>query len=374
MYFLCFLKSVANDQPEESSSESEIDSVEDGLQLSSLSDGAKEPLAPAKWFKHDLAAVKASLQDKNCQSWFAQFSSVANGILIQCVLMHCGVQQKGGHKTDYDLTRVRQLLERIPTPSRDDGHSTAYPPFPISIRPIAEWVTHLSKMAIQEESEALDPALVKAPRDFVAENDSQFAKLKAMSESNETNDDLTEELLLHHQELGMKKTLDSRASLSEKLETIGTTLQEFLGSDFTQAAFCPPAPMAKPEWTPFLERMALSNVYSQLELMYARVDQMQAGIEFIRDCCETHIKHLSEAKKTLVTKAKDIDKAQTVLGRVFRDTRSLSGEVSNLNQEVSEGMKNPKVAQYVEFQSGSRKPLFAFHDVQSPPSTMNSAR
>ena len=73
-----------------------------------------------KWFLDDMDAVKAGHRDTNTQSWYTQLSRVASGILVQCVLMCNGHQSRGGSKVHYDKDRLRQVLERIPTPARTD--------------------------------------------------------------------------------------------------------------------------------------------------------------------------------------------------------------------------------------------------------------
>jgi hypothetical protein len=78
------------------------------------------------------------------------------------------------------------------------------------------------------------------------------------------------------------------------MQGISTTLSRFLETDFVHTAFYPLEPMAPPEGTPFLQTMAVSN-YGQVELM--------------------------------------------------AETMKLSGEVYDLQWEVSEGMEGPKMAQ-----------------------------
>src|SRR5271167_481389 len=112
----------------------------------------------------------------------------------------------------------------------------------------------------------------------------------------------------------------------------------FLETDFAHTAFYPPAPMAPPEWTPFLQTMAVSNVYGQVELMAARIAQVSRGLDLIESLCKSHRKQLELKKDELVEKATLIHEVQKKLGVTVDETMKLSDEVYNLQWDVSEGM------------------------------------
>src|SRR5271155_2961193 len=94
-----------------------------------------------RWYKHDLPALRASQRDKSIQSWYTQLSTVANSILLQCILMHAGFPTPGGTRREYNVIHVRQLLQRIPTEQPTGGHV----PFVISDRSIDQWVVHMNR-------------------------------------------------------------------------------------------------------------------------------------------------------------------------------------------------------------------------------------
>jgi len=171
------------------------------------------------------------------------------------------------------------------------------------------------------------------------------------------------------------KTVNSHDSISTQMQGIGTTLSHFLETHFVHTAFYPPAPMAPPEWTPFLQTMAVSNVYGQVELMAAKLGQVGQGLRLVQSLCDTHMKELEQKKKELVQKAALIHDVQEKLGITVDETMKLSGEVYDLQWEISEGMKDPKTAQYVRFHDPSRKALFSSSIYQSLSSSeMVSAR
>lgn len=327
-----------------------------------------------KWFLHDMDAVKEGHRDKNSQSWFTQLSSVASGVLLQCVLMNAGHQVRGGSKVNYDLKRVRQLLERIPTPPRTD-HPPPFPHFPIATRSISEWVEHLGRMEQEEDSMKHEITLAKGQADIVAAQDDKFAEIKATFEHNDEKDEFSPPKLQFLQQAGIMKTVKSHDTVSAQMQGIGTTLQQFLETDFTHTVFYPPAPMAPPEWTPFLQTMAVSNVYGQVELMAAKLGQVSQGLKLVQSLCDTHVRELELRKRELVEKAALIHDVQQKLGITVDETMKLSSEVYDLECEVSEGMKNSKTAQYVRFHDPSRKALFSANTHQSPSSSeMVSAR
>ena len=116
--------------------------------------------------------------------------------------------------------------------------------------------------------------------------------------------------------------------------------------------------MAPPEWTPFLQTMAVSNVYEQVELMAAKFGQVEQGLKLVRSLCDTHIGELQLKKKELVQKAALIHDVQEKLGITVDETMKLSDEVYDLQCKVSEGMKDRKTAQFVRFHDPSRNVLF----------------
>ena len=312
---------------------------------------------PMQWFLHDMEAVKAGHRDKNAQSWYTQLSRVASGILVQCVLMSAGHQTRGGSKVNYDHNRLRQLLERIPTPPRTD-HPPQFPHFPITTRSVDEWVEHFAMIQGKEvTADSIPPTKGKA--DVVAAQDDKFAEIKATFENNDKKDEFTPAKLQYRHQAGIMKTANSHDAISAQMQGIGTTLSRFLESDFAHTAFYPPAPMAPPEWTPFLQTMAVSNVYGQVELMAAKLGQVGQGLKLVQCLCDTYMKELELRKKELVQKAALIHDIQEKLGITVDETMKLSGKVYDLQCEVSEGMKDPKTAQYVRFHDPSRKALFS---------------
>lgn len=313
-------------------------------------------------------AVKAGHRDRNTQSWYTQLSRVASGILVQCVLMSTGHQSRGGSKVNYDKSRIRQLLERIPTPARTD-QSPPFPPFPIATRSIGEWMTHLSQAEQQEESPKYVIPPAKSQADIVAAQDDKFAEIKTTFENNDKKDDFTPRQLQYIHQAGIMRTVKSHDAVAVQMEAIGTVLSRFLETDFTHTLFYPPAPMAPPEWTPFLQTMAVSNVYGQVELMAAKIKQVDQGLELVQSLCDSHREQLELKKQELVEKAKHIHAVQKKLGITIDETMKLSDEVYNLQWEVSEGMKDPKTAQYVRFHDPSRKALFSTNAHQSPSSS-----
>src|SRR5579859_2540027 len=156
---------------------------------------------PMKWFLHDMDAVKAGLREKNSQSWYTQLSRVATGVLVQCVLIGAGHQTRGGSKLNYDRNRVRQILERIPTPPRTDRPQ--FPHFPIAIRSIGEWVEHFDM--IEQEGDSINHEILPAKRqaDIVATQDDKFAEIKATFENNDKKDEFTPAKLQYIQQVGV---------------------------------------------------------------------------------------------------------------------------------------------------------------------------
>jgi hypothetical protein len=121
--------------------------------------------------------------------------------------------------------------------------------------------------------------------------------------------------------------------------------------------------------------MAVSNVYGQVELMAAKLGQVEQGLKLVQSLCDTHRCALEEKKKELVGKATLIHDVQTKLGITVDETMKLSDEVYHLQRKVDEGMKDSKTAQFVRFHDPSRNTLFQSSIYQSPSSSdMVSAR
>ena len=165
--------------------------------------------------------------------------------------------------------------------------------------------------------------------------------------------------MLSASQIGANKTIELAEDLSNKFDAIGIEMRQFLEHDFNSAAFFPPAPADLPQWTPFLQKMAVSNIYGQMQLIYARADTMERGMRLLKDNCDSHIQNLSTLKASLITKFKAVKEAEAVLNKSYSGARSTSLEVSALHQQVSRSMQHPKIASHVAFREGQqRSPFF----------------
>ena len=128
---------ITNDQPNSS-----MDNMEE-------IDGAKDPLYgdedQYKWFKADLTNVDGVHVGMH---WHELFSRITNGVMLQSVLLHFGVQSRGGLKTSYNLKNLRQLIERIPTTG--SGKEKVFIEFPILKLSLSEWTDRFQHLSDEE--------------------------------------------------------------------------------------------------------------------------------------------------------------------------------------------------------------------------------
>jgi hypothetical protein len=239
-------------------------------------------------------------------------------------------------------------------------------------------VEHFATIQRNEEFtiHSIPPTKEKTKAEVVAAQDDKFAEIQTTFENNDKKDEFTPAKLQQLHYTGIMKTLNSQDAISAQMQGIGTTLSHFLETDFAHTAFYPPAPIAPPEWTPFMQTMAVSNVYGQVELMAAKLGQVEQGLILVQSLCNTHMSALKLKKKELVEKATLIHKVQTKLGITVDETMKLSDEVYDLQRKVSEGMKDSKTAQFVRFHDPSRNTLFQSSNIHQSPSSseMVSAR
>src|SRR4030095_5078142 len=138
-------------------------------------------IQPKVWFKCDLPNIKVSSTEPKGASWYNQFARVSSGVLIQYMLLHLGLQNRGGQKVLYDHMRLRQIIERIPTP-HGNAAGTARSAFPIATRKMSDWVVHLNHDASKQPTPVPEP--VKTVAEQVAEHDDKFAEIKSTYDHN----------------------------------------------------------------------------------------------------------------------------------------------------------------------------------------------
>lgn len=308
-------------------------------------------------------------------TWYRLFTEVANGVFLQCVLLQSGIQTKGGHKTPYDLSHLRQVIERIPTFEEDDEDLRS---FPIADHSLAEWVKILDYVHNNPSSpESLKtPTPAPEPEEVAATSDSAFAALKRRYD-NKTEKELNEDQMNACQQRGSQEAIASGAQLSTLLQAAGIpSLNYFLATDFQEASIYPPRRMGPPlEWNPFLQRMAMCNIYGQLELMYERANQVRGGMVLLKENLETHITKLDDAKSRLAEQLGAIHTAEKMLNKTYTGARDLSLEVASLHTDVRKGLNNEVLRDYVQYQTTSMQtPIFNLPPTVSPAMTMHASK
>lgn len=300
------------------------------------------PIPPnGEWFTSDLRAIKLrnSEPHKQHESWYNKFTSVANTVITQIILLRNGYQTRGGKITYYSDEACRQLIMRIPTaPWSGD---TPYPEFPLHDMSIYDWVDHFKASYAHLNA---SPSAMSSPdlrNDFQIQLDRDFALADQVT-------DVPPEQMDDAVEFGYHAEEEARGMLAHSIVAAGIEPESFLESDFMQAALCPLVPVRDPEWTPWLSKMAVSNIYGQLTLMYRRCESFQAGMELLALHCETEKERLQEEKETLEKKAVAVRKAKEVLSKIYGDGKGMRGDVQTLRTEVESGSRNPQVRDFVD--------------------------
>jgi len=322
-------------------------------------DGAEDPLYgdedQYKWFKADLANVDGVHVGMH---WHELFSKVANGVMLQSVLLHFGVQSRGGFKTPYNLKSLRQLIERIPTTG--SGKEKAFIEFPTLKLSLSEWTERFQRLSDEEGYKPSSP-----PPDSDMGRDEQLQDIREMKEKNES-ETMSEKVMDKLKEKGENKTIEQSNALHEDFQSIGGGVMEFLQRDFAETVLYPPEPMQPPRWTVFLEKMAVTNIHGQIELMKGQIRKVENGMKLVMKSCVKHIEDLKTARKELEETAKQIAEAEEELGEKFEETETLSDAVLKLNATVQRGLLNPEIARYVNFDKKRGQRLFSSLSAASP--------
>ena len=82
----------------------------------------------------DFEAILAGSED----SWLRRLSTVVNGVIVQWLRVHFRFRLSNGGTIDPSRSTLEWILERIPTPPTSTDQ---YPPFPVPILPLDQWVT-----------------------------------------------------------------------------------------------------------------------------------------------------------------------------------------------------------------------------------------
>ena len=307
-----------------------------------------------KWFKADLKTVDGVSIGTH---WHQLFSKVANGVMLQSVLLYFGMQTRGGSKTCYDVDSLRQLIERIPTTGSSNEKTVIE--FPTLKLSLAEWTERLASDEEESQTSAPSPANNNVP------GDEQLQAIREMKKKNEleTMSEMTMDKLKQD---GENKTLVQASALHQEFDAIGEDVFDFLQRDFAETALYPPEPMQQPRWTPFLEKMALTNIYGKIELMKGQLHKVEKGMKLVMKSCKSHIQDLRKATLELDETAKRIAEAEEELGEKFAETESLSSEVMKLHATVQRGLNNPEIARYVNFDKKRGQNLFSSVSTISP--------
>jgi len=314
-----------------------------------------------KWFKADLAnadGVRVGMH------WHELFSKVANGVMLQSVLLHFGVQNRGGIKTPYNSETLRQMITRIPTMGSDKEKIVIE--FPTLNLSLSEWTERFQRFSDEESKLSPMPQVMDVGRD------EQLQDIRRMIEKNET-ETMSEEVMDTLKAHGEMKTVQEAATLEQDFELMGEDVMEFLQRDFAETVLYAPEPMQPPRWTAFLENMAGTNIYGKIELMKGEVTRMKRGMRLVVKSCQKHIEDLKATMKDLQETAKQIAEAEEELGEKFEETQALSGEVLKLNSTVQRGLRNPEIGRYVDF-NRKRGRLFTIPSTSSAPTPKSDLR
>jgi len=297
-----------------------------------------------RWFKHDLPALRASHRDTSIQSWYSQLSSVANSVLLQCILIYVGVTPKdhGGRRREYNTAHVRQVLERVPTQPRTDGHV----PFDIAERSIDEWVRHLNRLedGVQSPGSSVSTMSQEDGRtgsvgsqDRVVEewgvqkNRSENVMASPSPSPSPSTSPVSERnTLLNQLEAWCEQNAHDQESSEEHIRETPVPRRGIASS-----LRVPPSSMnsSSPPMRNHLESatgVSMTPSNDSDSQLYERLHQVQVGKELVRLVYQEYMERLAVEKGKLVKTARAVLEAQRVLDTVIGDTRGVSEEVRKL--------------------------------------------
>src|SRR5208337_5560939 len=103
--------------------------------------------------------------------------------------------------------------------------------------------------------------------------DEQLQDIRQMVEKNEA-EMMSKEVMDTLKANGEVKTTIDATALKQDFDLMSEDVLEFLERDFAETVLYAPVPMQPPEWTPFLENMAGTNIHGKIELMKGEVTRM----------------------------------------------------------------------------------------------------
>jgi hypothetical protein len=208
--------------------------------------------------------------------------------------------------------------------------------------------------------------------DKVSQHDERYAHIRKSYDGENIEHGLSINQLAESNRRGNTKTAESVEAFNQKLAEINTAVDTFMETDFIQTAFNPPAPLKPPKWNNFLLTMANSNIYGQVDLMNAKLRQIEMGFRLVKNMCETHIADLRKEKEIMNAQAVKIYEVEKALGLDVSETMNLSDEVYELKEQVNAAKKNPYVQSYLQFHDPKNKPFSrnqsdSSHDISDRP-------
>jgi hypothetical protein len=286
-----------------------------------------------KWFAHDVEALKG---DNPKHTWYDVLFAAATTLLLHGIFVKNDFYNQGRRRIAFHSQSLPDLLTRVPTKW---GVGGTCPPFPIMRLSLTQWSQRFVKIAPKAHIAATQRKYnTPLPTDL----DSHTLETKALSlmdgQEEVFIDDCQESATVS------RLAMSAREDIFQHVDRAYLTLEEI---DFFQRSRFPPQPLSAPQWTPFLQRMSMMNIYGQLDLAYRRTEQVQIGCKFLLMEMEDHVARLEAQKAELVAQTQAVSAANKVVNTMRSKTQRLSAEGHRIADGIKEGMRHPAVQKFM---------------------------
>jgi len=138
-------------------------------------------------------------------------------------------------------------------------------------------------------------------------------------------------------ENGASEEHSYEGEIEDALAVAGVNVAFFHARNFPLAHNYPHAPVGMPQWSPWLEGMASTKIYRQLDIMYRRVSALQRGSRVLAAALAKRPNGLELHKKPLVEEALEVRRA---LKALQKQNDQIVAKKSKSMQFTPEGQRN----------------------------------
>jgi hypothetical protein len=292
-----------------------------------------------KWYDFDRPAMRTDVATTPCpnQSWYARLKAVCDSTLKRLIVLHQGAPSPEGrqHWTEEFVSKNIQRVVTVvlPEPAVSSRHKPAPLRFPIDEGSLSAWREDYERFGLMGHAEPteLDAKMQSVSRGVMAKIPPQTLKA-CVDEATSVPHNTLEELMERHE------------------EHTGTRIPAHLSAEQFGSVFTYPyAPLAPYQIDEFTEAFIGTNVYSQANLMFSRIEAEYVRLQVLQSQIADDTKRLDDTAQHLLKQIAVYEEAHANYEKASGEHSQKRSSTQDLRDRFSalSGEQNPSSASAV---------------------------